>query len=205
MDIYKRLLNYIKPYKGRFIVAVLCMLGFSIANSLVSATIYIVINGLYHKDRVQVDIPHVPFLSHLSFPVFWIPFTIVGVFVLRGIFDYISNYAMSSIGIRAIRKIRDDLYRHLVYLSNDFYSRGRTGDFLSRIMNDVGAIQGAVTDVVVDVIKQPLVIVFNIPMVFIWGGPDAIYALLIFPLVALPITFLGKNLRRATRKMSERS
>jgi subfamily B ATP-binding cassette protein MsbA len=42
-------------------------------------------------------------------------------------------------------------------------------------------------------------------MVFIWGGPTAIFAILIFPLVAIPITLLGKNLRRTTKKMQERA
>ncbi len=206
MDIYRRLLAYIKPYRARLATAILCMFLFSLANSLVSGAVYVVINGLYHKDRVVINnIPHVPFFSEVSFPAFWIPFMIVFVFFLRGLFDYVSNYQMASVGIRAVRKIRDDLYQHLVGLSSDFYSRGRTGDFMSRILNDVGAIQGAVTDVIVDMIKQPLVILFNIPMVFIWGGPNAIYALLIFPLVAIPITLLGKNLRRSTKKMQERT
>ncbi len=206
MDIYKRLVNYLKPYQFRFGLAVLCMFGFAVANSLVSATLYIIINGLYHRDKVVLNnIPHVAVLSNITFPTFWIPFLIVVVFFLRGLFDYISNYQMASIGIRAVRKIRDDLYEHLIYLSSDFYSRGRTGDFLSRILNDVGSIQGAITDVIVDIVKQPLVILFNIPMVFLWGGWVAAFAILIFPTVAVPITLLGKNLRRTTKKMQERS
>jgi subfamily B ATP-binding cassette protein MsbA len=96
-------------------------------------------------------------------------------------------------------------YARLIHLSNDFYSRGRTGDFLSRVMNDVGSIQGAVTDVIVDLVKQPLVILFNLPMVFIWGGPSATAAVLVFPLVAVPITLLGRRLRHTTRKMQERA
>lgn len=214
MEIYKRLLAYVKPHRWRLVIAMLCMFAYSIANSLVSVTLYIVINGLYHKNEVVIDnLPKVPAvlakylpnLSAVSFPIFWIPFIMVGVFFFRGAFDYISNYQMSNVGIRAIRKVRDDLYRHLVYLSQDFYSKGRTGDFLSRIMNDVGQIQGAITDVIVDLIKQPLVILFNIPWVFIWGGWYAVGALLIFPLVAIPIVLLGKQLRKLTKKMQERT
>ncbi|HPW76871.1 MAG: Lipid A export ATP-binding/permease protein MsbA [Candidatus Omnitrophica bacterium ADurb.Bin292] len=206
MDIYKRLLGYIKPHRWRLVVAVLAMFAYSLANSLVSATLYIIVNGLHNKNEVRLDnLPHVPFLSSIAFPVFWIPFVMVGVFFLRGFFDYLSNYQMSNIGIRAIRKVRDDLYRHLVYLSHDFYSRGRTGDFLSRIMNDVGQIQGAITDVIVDLVKQPLVILFNIPWVFIWGGKYALFAIVIFPLVAIPITVLGKRLRKLTKSMQERT
>ncbi len=206
MDIYKRLLAYVKPHRWRLCVAILAMFAYSVANSLVSATLYIIVNGLHNKNEVRLDnLPHIPFLSSVAFPVFWIPFIMVGVFFLRGFFDYLSNYQMSNIGIRAIRKVRDDLYRHLVYLSHDFYSRGRTGDFLSRILNDVGQIQGAITDVIVDLVKQPLVILFNIPWVFIWGGKYALFAIVIFPLVAIPITILGKRLRRLTKSMQERT
>ncbi len=205
MDTYKRLLAYVKPYRGRLALAILSMFFYSLANALVSATLYIIINGLHHKEEVLINIPHVSFFTEVRFPSYWIPWIVVGVFTLRGFFDYISNYQMSSVGIRAVRKIREDLYEHLVHLDSGFYSRGRTGDFLSRIIHDVGSIQGAVTDVIVDLVKQPLVILFNIPMVFIWGGSYAFFAILIFPVVAIPITILGKNLRRATKKMQERS
>lgn len=206
MDIYKRLLAYTRRYKARLALAIFCMFCFSVANSLVSATLYLIINGLHNKNYVVIDnIPHVWFITGIKFASWWIPIIMVAVFTLRGFFDYISNYEMSSIGIRAVRQVRDDLYKHLVHLSHDFFSRGRTGDFLSRIMNDVGSIQGAITDVIVDLVKQPLVILFNIPMVFLWGGHYAIYALIIFPVVAIPIIFLGKNLRRITKKMQERS
>lgn len=210
MDIYKRLLSYVKPYRWRLILAMGCMLSYSLANSLVSATIYLITNGLYHKNQVVLDnIPflskHLPNLSALTLPIIWVPFILVGVFLLRGTFDYVSNYLMSNVGIRAVRQVRDDLYRHLVYLSHDFYAKGRTGDFLSRITNDVGQIQGAITDVIVDLVKQPLVILFNIPWVFIWGGWYAVGAILIFPLVAIPIVLLGKQLRKLTKKMQERT
>lgn len=206
MGIYRRLLHYVKPHKNRLIIAILCSQGYALATAFVSATLYVIINGLQNKDEVIIDnIPHVPFLMNIRFPSYWIPFIIVAVFSIRSFFEYVSQYQMASVGIRAIRKIREDLYQHLVYLSNDFYSRGRTGDFLSRIMNDVGSIQGAVTDVINDLVKQPFVILYNIPMVLIFGGHYALYALCIFPLVAIPIIYLGRSLRRTTKKMQERS
>ena len=206
MDIYKRLLTYIKPHKRRLILAALAAQGFALSTSLVSATLYIIINGLQNKEEVRVsNLPHVPFLSNISFPAAWIPWIIIGVFLMRSFFEYVSQYQMASVGIRVIRGVRDDLYRHLVYLSNDCYSKSRTGDFLSRIMNDVGQIQGAITDVIMDIVKQPFIILYNIPMVFLWGGPYAIFAIVIFPLVAIPIVFLGKKLRRTTKRMQERS
>ncbi len=213
MDIYKRLLGYVKPYRWRLALAFLCMLAFSMSNALVSVAIYVITKGFFQKDHVVIDnIPHIPYLSKLfpqissfALPIIWVPIILVIVFILRGFFDYISNYQMSNVGILAVRKVRDDLYRHLVYLSHDFYAKGRTGDFLSRITNDVGQIQGAITDVITDLVKQPMVLIFNIPFIFFWGGKYALIAILIFPLVAIPIVLLGKQLRKLTKKMQERT
>ena len=210
MNIYKRLLAYVKPYRWRLAIAFLCMLAFSMANALVSVAIYIITKGFVQKDQVVIDnIPYLskyfPEITSVALPIIWVPVILIVVFILRGTFDYISNYQMANVGILAVRKVRDDLYRHLVYLSHDFYAKGRTGDFLSRITNDVGQIQGAVTDVITDLVKQPLVILFNIPFIFIWGGKYAAIAIVIFPLVTIPIVLLGKQIRKLTKKMQERT
>lgn len=206
MNTYSRLLQYIKPHRGRLALAVLCSQVTALATAAVSATLYLIINGMQNKEEVVInDLPHLPFLMNVRFSVAWIPLIMVAVFVVRSLFEYISHYQMSSVGLRAIRRIRDDLYGHLVSLSHDHYSRGRTGDFLSRILNDVSSIQGAITDVVYDLVKQPFVILYTLVPVFIFGGLYALIAVAVFPVVVIPITLLGRSLRRTTKKMQERS
>ncbi len=206
VSVYKRLLRYVLPYKTRLFWAILAAQGTALATALVSVTIYIVMNGLQNKEEVVIDnLPHLSFLPEIRFSVSWIPIIVVGVFLMRSTFEYISHYQMSSIGIRAIRKIRDDLFHHIVYLSHDFYSKGRTGDLLSRIVNDVSQIQGALTDVIKDLVKQPFVIVYNVVAIFFFGGPYALIAICVFPLVIIPLALLGKSLRRTTKRMQERA
>lgn len=206
MGTYRRLLAYVWPYRARLLIATLCMVGVSLTNALISATVYVTLNGLENRTRVIIDnIPHASFLPRIEFQAAWIPLIIVGVFILHSLFDYLSKYQMAGVGIRAIRQIRDDLYSHLVKLDLGYYARGRTGDMISRILNDVGSIQGGITDVFVDLIQQPLTILFNIPMVFLWGGPYAFFAVLVFPLATVPIVYLGRRLRRITKRMQEHS
>ncbi|MBI4550272.1 MAG: ATP-binding cassette domain-containing protein [Candidatus Omnitrophica bacterium] len=181
------------------------MFAFSIFNALVSAALYVIFNGFFNQG--QVIIKDLPYLGEqtLVFSARIVPFFVIAVFLLRGAFDFLSNYLMSNIGLRVVMKVRNDLYDHMIRLSQKFYSHGRTGDMISRIMSDVAYIQGSVTDVIVDLVKQPLIIIFNIPMAFIWGGKLAVVALVTFPIVAIPITVLGKRLRKITRNMQERT
>ncbi len=205
MHIYRRLLTYVLPFKGRLAMAVAFLVLFSIANVLVSGTVYVVLNGFYHGGEVVVDnIPKLPFQHPMRFPVYWVPFIVVAVFASRGIFEYLSNYFMANVGLRAVMKLRNELFAHLARLSMAFYARGRTGDLISRTVSDVGNIQAAITDILVDLVKEPLVILLNLPFVFFWGGKMALVAIAIFPLVTIPITFLGRKLRATYRRISER-
>lgn len=214
MSVYRRLLSYIKPYWARLLLAVLSTLIYTLAHSLVSVTVFIVLNGLQNKDVVTIGgaAPKVSFLSNLvppinlptiSFSASLVPVVVIAVFLLRGVFEYISRYQISVIGLRAVRKLRDDLYAHLVRLSMGFYAKGRTGELMSRTMNDVAVIQAGVTDVLVDLLKQPFVLLFQVPFIFFWGGWYAVISLALFPLVVLPLFILGKKLRKTEKQTQE--
>lgn len=218
MNIYARLISYLKPYRGRLILAGLCTILYTLAHSLVSVTVFIVLNGLQNKDHVALGGTSISSTSNsllsnfnfinfqiptIQFPTSSVPFIVIGVFLFRGVFEYISRYQISVVGLRAVRKIRDDLYGHLVKLSMGFYAKGRTGELMSRTMHDVNVIQAGVTDVFVDLIKQPLVILFQIPLIFFWGGQFALIALAIFPTVLFPLIYLGRKLRKTEKKIQE--
>lgn len=203
MDIYKRLLTYIHPFKWKLVLAALCMLFYSLANSFVSVTIYFVTNGFIQKNAVSLTVPKLDWV--LTFSVALIPVFVVAVFFFRGLFDYLSNYLMATIGQRAVMNIRNELYGHLIKQDVAFYSKGKTGDLMSRIMNDVGQIQGAITDVLVDLFKQPLVILFNVPLVIYWDYKLAFICLVVFPMVAIPIAYFGRKLRSISKRIQERT
>lgn len=207
-EIYRRLLEYIRPHLWRFGIAVVCMVGYAITVALASAIPYLTISGLTNKREVILSsqvISHLPFEFDIRFDVIWLPVLIFVIIGFKSFFDYVLNYQMTNVGIRAVRKVREDLFAHLTQLSSDFYSRGRTGDFLSRITNDVSAIQGGVTDVLTDLVKQPITVLCLLPPVFLWGGPSGLIAVGVFSVVALPIVILGRSLRRTTKKMQERT
>ncbi len=203
MDLYKRLIAYIKPYKGKLISAGLFTLFYSLANSLVSVTVYVVTSGFINKKTVSLTIPKTDYT--IDFTTAIIPVVVIGVFLFRGVFDYLSKFLMQSVGQHAVMDVRNELYSHLIHQDVDFFSKGKTGDFISRIMNDVSRIQGAITDAMVDLIRQPMVILFNIPLVFYWDYKLAFISLIVFPMVALPIGYFGRRIRSNSKHIQEKT
>jgi subfamily B ATP-binding cassette protein MsbA len=204
---YKRLFAYILPYKFRLIWSFVLLAGSSAAQAAISIVTYITVNGLINKTKVTfTDMPHLPpAIARITFSAVWVPVIIVAVFVVRGLLDYYSKYIMTSTGLRALMDIRNDMYKRLAYLPCSFYDKWRAGDLISRIMSDVNNINAAITTIVADSIKSPLVILWSLPCIFILGGKLALFSVAIFPLVAFPIIFFGKRVRKLSRRMMERS
>src|SRR5262249_2059639 len=125
MNTYQRLFNkYVKPHKWRMILAILSGQGAAFFSAMISLTAYVIINGLQNKNQVIIEkLPYIHLNHPITFSTYWIPFVIVVVFLGRSFFEFISEYEMAMVGIHIVRKMRDDLYRHLVYQSHDYYSK----------------------------------------------------------------------------------
>ncbi|HSR09890.1 MAG TPA: lipid A export permease/ATP-binding protein MsbA, partial [Thermodesulfobacteriota bacterium] len=132
-----------------------------------------------------------------------IPLAIVGIFVIKGFFDYGQSFLMSYVGQRIIADLREKVYSHIQSLSLSFFTRNPTGVLMSRILNDVNMIQGAVTDAVTGVLKDCFTLAGLIAVIFYRDWKLAIIALVVFPVAVFPIVKFGKKLRSySTRSQS---
>ena len=66
-------------------------------------------------------------------------------FILRGLFSYLNVYCLQWVAVRAITDLRIRLFAHLQNLSVGFFARSNTGDLMSRINADTGALQNTIT------------------------------------------------------------
>src|SRR5262245_49973276 len=86
---------------------------------------------------------------------FWASAIIIA-YVVKGIGSYASTYLMTDVGQRVVRDIRDRLFRHILDQSAAFFARRAHGQLMSRIMNDVGQVQQAVSETIGDLIREGL-------------------------------------------------
>src|SRR4030067_769570 len=187
--VYRRMLASVRPYKMRLLFAVLFMIVVSSFRGAIAFLVKPALDDIFiNKDTTRLAI---------------IPVLVLAVYLLKGVFEFAQSYLMSGVGQRVIRDIRDHLYRHMQSLSLSFYMRHPTGVLMSRVTNDVGLMQGGVTEAGTGLIKD----VFS--ALFLVGGKGyhdwkrAVFALVAFPLAFYPIARFGRKLRRTSIRAQE--
>jgi len=187
VDIFKRLLRLARPHLSKFIIAMLCML---VVGATTSALAFLVKPAL---DEI--------FLKKNADMLKWIPLGVILIYIVKGGCSYLQTIIMNFIGQRVVADLRADLYRKIQLQSLAFFTRNPTGTLMSRITNDVGYVQGAVSEAVTSLFKDSFTLVSLIFVIFYRDWQLAIIATCIFPLAVYPIAKFGQKMRQVATKM----
>ena len=133
----------------------------------------------------------------------WTAWAIVAVYLLKGIGSYGSSYLMADVGQRVVRDLRNGLYRHILNQSAGFFAHGATGRLLSRINNDVGQVQQAVSETAGDLARETLALAGYAALLFYYDARLTVVCLTGAPLIVYPLIRLGQRVRRTTRRSQE--
>ncbi|MBR3458224.1 MAG: ABC transporter ATP-binding protein, partial [Selenomonadaceae bacterium] len=126
MKNYRRLLRYIYPYKKRLVLAIFCIVMAAGANLYLPWIIKDMIDEvLIEKNMLLLNI---------------ISVSIVGVFLLRGLFYYGQSYLVSYIGQKVVIDVREVMFRKFQRMPMAYFDKHQTGETMSYITNDVSAI-----------------------------------------------------------------
>ena len=135
-------------------------------------------------------------------------FTIVAisllvVFFLRGICDYLGDFLTSYAGFSAVKDLRNEVFDKVLRHGSDFFENTSTGRLMSSIMNDIDKIQVACSDMFADVLRQSFSVIGLLLVLFGTDWRLALFSLTLFPFVLLPTARLGKKIRRTARKSQD--
>ncbi len=136
------------------------------------------------------------FLNKNADMLMLIPIAIVVIYFLKGVCSYGQTVLMSYIGQRVITDLRAELYNHIQRQALSFFTRNPTGILMSRITNDVGLIQGAVSEAVTSLLKDSFTLVCLVFVIFYRDWQLAIVAMVVFPLTIYPIAKFGEKMRK---------
>jgi len=184
--LYKRLLQFVKPYRAKLVLSMICMVFVAISTAGAAWLVQPAMDKIFVDKDMRM--------------LFLIPMVIVGLYLLKGIFYYGQAYLMSFVGQRIVADLREKLYHHLQYLSLSFFTKTPTGILISRLTNDVTLIQGAVSSAITTVLRDSFTIIALTVVVFYRDWKLACIAFIILPLAAIPIVKFGKKLRKFSIK-----
>jgi len=177
-----------RPYKGRTTIAILALLGATGAGLappfLVGRAVDEVSNG------------------HTSLLV-WLVLAFVAAGVLGIAASYAQTYFTGWTGERMLADLRNHLFRHLQRLSLGFYERNRAGVIISRLTNDVEALDQLVTDGVSSLVQNTLTLAGTAVILFFLDWRLALASLTVMPAMAFATAWFRKRSGRAYRGVRE--
>lgn len=191
MNLYLRLLSYVKPYILRIFVALTCTALAQGANLYIPA----IVSKLIDKVLVSKDFAALNYIT----------ISIVVVIVLQSIFLYGQTYFMAYVAQKVVIDIRRAIYRHMQRLSLAFFESRQTGAIMSYITNDVSALQSALIDNVIDLVGQSVVLVGSIAYMFYIDWKLSLLTFISFPFIIQAINISGRKLRVKSRILQERA
>ncbi len=120
---------------------------------------------------------------------------------LRGLFSYLNVYCLQWTATRAVTDLRVRLFNHLIRLSAGFFNRSQTGELMSRLMNDTGALQNVISQSAATMVKDPVTLLALLGYL-LWQQPMlTLISLVVLPATIVPITIQSRRIRRASRGM----
>ncbi|MFH0879430.1 MAG: ABC transporter transmembrane domain-containing protein, partial [Lentisphaerota bacterium] len=186
---YRRLIAKVRPYRGRLVVGVIfgMLFGGSLAGMFAGL-------GKMFEMVFESKTP-LPWSAKIAIAAVLPLFA-----VLRGIGDYACTYLINWIGNRVVMDLRMETFAHLQQLSLSFFQRNKTGEIISRVVNDSMMVERAVSTVLADLAKQPFALI-AIVGIMLWNDWKlAAVGLLLFPICIVPVAMFGRRVRRFARE-----
>ena len=181
MSTFSRFLPFLKPYLSRMALAGLLVMGVAAINlALLRLT-----GILWDVITVQRDQSRMTELLTLF----------LGLVVLQGFCSMGHSYLSAWVSQRIVADFRQHLFSHLQTLSVSFFARRRTGELLSRLMNDVTVIQSVATETPIETVKHLVTFVGGIAFLLAMNWRLCLLILFLLPLLVLVAKFFGRRLR----------
>ena len=185
IQLYFRLLRYVKPYWGVFALSILGMLITAATEVAMPVSLKPFLDGTF----VDKD----PFLMK------WVPVALVAISVLRGIGAYIGTYASAWVGNKVVMDLRDIMFRRMLALPLGYFHDNTTGNLISRFTYDVAQVTGAATNVIMVLVKDSVTLIGLLAYLLYVDWKLTLLSLIMVPPIAVVVRYFNIRLRKMSR------
>lgn len=179
--VYKRLLTYVKPYWGIFMLA---MIG-NIFYGLVDAAFVKLLQPLLDRGFVARDQDFIRI----------VPYLLIGMFLIRGIASFMSSYCMGWVGRQVILVFRQKMFQKFLKLPARFYDHATSGELLSRITYNVEQVAAASSEALTVIVREGFAAIGLIIVMLTVNWRLTCLFFFMIPLMAVLFLHASKRLR----------
>jgi len=186
IDLYKRLLNYARPYKWRIILSVVASTGVAGSDAAIAKLVQPFVDRLIVAGERQM--------------VLLVPLMVIGIALVKGVSRFVQEYYIRTSGQLVVQTIRNQLFDHSIGLSMRFFTSTSTGSLMSRVLNDIGIMQTSVADVLVGIMRDGVSMLALIGVAFYTDWQMALIAFVVIPVTGLPAFIIGRKIKSYSRR-----
>ena len=187
----KEYASYYREYKKELILALIGIIFVAFATA---ATAYLIKPVL---DKI--------FIEKNEHMLYILPIAIIIVYFLKGLGAFLQKYYVSYIGEDIVRKIRNNFLNHIVMLDMEYFKKTHSGELVSRIINDINRIQNAVSNDLAMLIRDSVMSIFLMGVVFYQNYKLAFFIFILLPVVIYPVTKISKKIKKYSKETQSKT
>ena len=213
---YKRLLRYVKPYRGRLIAGMLMLALVSLTEPVITIAFSRILDRAFVAEKTVAAVTQgaamMPAQSALSqsavfawlssvldaLPILWFPFLLVAIFALRGIANFLGDLALHWVSSRVVFDLRQITFAHLLRLPVSFFDRNAAAELTSKISFDTQQIGAVTSQALTTLVQDSLKLIVALVLMAAISWKLTLGVLVIAPIVAVVVRLLTKRLRAAS-------
>ena len=188
LDIYKRLLVYLKPHRGLFAISIVGFLMYSGTQTLFAALIKHIVDTLQTESREGM---------------YYLPLLFSGLIVVHGIGAYLGNYFLAKVSTNVVHALRCEIFDQYTRLPTAYFDANNSGYMISRITNNVGQVTQAVTDAVRTFVREGFTAIGLLIYLFYSNWMLSLVFVAITPIIVVLVSYVSKRLRGISKKIQE--
>ncbi|MFA9560846.1 MAG: ABC transporter ATP-binding protein [Nitrospirota bacterium] len=191
MNQWSRFLPFVRPQILMMACAGVAVMGVAACNLILIR----LAGSLWDLITVQQD------LQQLT-SIVWM---FLGLVVGQGVLSMVHSYLTALASQHVMADFRTHVFSHLHRLSLNFFAKRRTGELISRLMNDVGVIQSLLTETPMDALKHLVTIIGGVGFLLVMNWRLCVLILILLPLLAIVARIFGKRLKALSMKIQDQT
>lgn len=190
-ELFKRFSPYFIDYEFEFFLAILGMILAAIGAGMTAWLIEPVLNKIFIEKNETL--------------LYILPYAVIILYIAKSGGTYMQKYYTAFIGQDIIRRFRESLVSNLLNLDMKFFNEFRTGELISRTINDIDRIRFVVSNLIPEFFMNLFQIIALLGVVIYQSPKLALFALVVLPVAIYPLSLLAKKMKNISKQSQEKT